>query len=90
MSEENQKLDGNVAGGLLQQIFVVEMTTARVVCAACGSTATMGETAVYATAMGMVVRCPSCDHVMIRMANIPDGAWVDFRGVELVQLSTTG
>ncbi|MFN8474910.1 MAG: DUF6510 family protein [Anaerolineae bacterium] len=89
MSEETRALDGNVAGGLLQQIFVVEMTTARIVCAACGSTAIMGETAVYATAMGMVVRCPSCEHVMIRMANIPDRAWVDFQGVRLIQLSAT-
>ena len=31
-------LDGNAAAGLLQEIFVLEITTAQIQCEACGST----------------------------------------------------
>ncbi len=88
MSDEAQKVDGNAAGGLLQQIFVAEMTSAWVVCAGCGSAAVMAETAVFATAMGTVIRCPSCDHVLIKIANLADGPMLDFQGMRLLQIPT--
>jgi hypothetical protein len=38
-------LDGNAAAGLLQDIFVPEITTAQIQCAACSSAAAVGDCA---------------------------------------------
>ena len=47
-------LDGNAAAGLLQEIFVLEITTAQIQCEKCGST---GSLRLYAAPMGAVLRC---------------------------------
>jgi ribosomal protein S27E len=90
MIGEEQRLDGNVAGGLLQQIFVAEMTTARVVCAHCGQEGLMGEATVYASAMGTILRCAGCGEALIRAAQGPQDVRVDFSGVWLVRLRLPG
>ena len=51
-------LDGNAIGGLLQEVFVEEMTTARTTCGSCGAVREVGALHVFTTAPGMVVRCP--------------------------------
>jgi hypothetical protein len=35
MTNDEQRLDGNAAGGVLGQIFAFEMTTAEVICCVC-------------------------------------------------------
>ena len=50
-------LDGNAAAGLLQEIFVSDITSARIQCAACGSVAAVGALRLYAVQMGAVLRC---------------------------------
>lgn len=89
MSDE-QRLDGNVVGGLLGQIFVAEMTTARVTCTNCGHEGVIGEAVVYASAMGTIVRCVGCREALIRAAHGPQGVRVDFSGVWLLRLPLPG
>ena len=36
MADSDLRLDGNAAGGLLNEIFPFEMTTAQATCAGCG------------------------------------------------------
>ena len=36
MEQADMKLDGNAIGGLLREIFTMEMTTAETTCAGCG------------------------------------------------------
>jgi ribosomal protein S27E len=86
MTNDEQHLDGNAAGGVLGQIFAVEMTTAQVVCAGCGRTHILAETAVYATAMGTIIRCPACGDALLRVAHGPRRFWVDFCGIRLMQV----
>lgn len=86
MKNDKQYLDGNAAGGVLGQIFAVEMTTAQVVCAGCGRIHILAETAVYATAMGTIIRCPACADVLIRVARGPQRFWVDFCGIRQLQV----
>jgi hypothetical protein len=88
MTIDDQHLDGNAAGGVLGQIFAVEMTTAEVICAHCDTVEPIGGALVYATAMGTIVRCPSCGEVLIRIANGSQRLWVDFSGTRLMQLAT--
>ncbi len=36
---------------------------------------------VYGQEMGTIVRCPSCDNALIRVAHGPGRYWLDLRGV---------
>lgn len=84
---ENTRLDGNAAGGLLAEIFPFEMTTAQVICAGCQADAPLGALLVYATAMGTVVRCPSCDTALIRITQVRGAYWLDLRGARVMRLT---
>ena len=59
-----EALDGNAIGGLLQEIFGRDMTTATGTCAHCGSERVLAECMVYMRAPGVVVRCRICDVVL--------------------------
>ena len=81
------KLDGNAAGGILQEIFPFDMTLVQATCAGCGVTNAVGVLAVYMHGMGTIVRCPSCDTVLIRVARVKDRYQLDMQGVRLLQIS---
>src|SRR5262245_43770426 len=82
------RLDGNAAAGILSEVFVPELTTARVTCANCGTIRPLGALLVYAHGMGMVMRCPSCDAVVLRIARTRTRLWFDLTGARLVLMST--
>ena len=42
MDDQQLRLDGNAAAGLLQEVFVHELTVARGACASCGAVGEMG------------------------------------------------
>jgi hypothetical protein len=81
------KLDGNAAAGLLQAIFPFEMTLAQATCTGCGSTNVVGALTVYMHGMGTIVRCPSCESVLIRVAQTKGRYWLDMQGVRVLQIS---
>ena len=81
------KLDGNAAAGVLQEIFPYEMTMAQITCTDCGATMAMGATAAYMHGMGTVLRCPVSDTVLIRVAQIKGRYFLDMRGVRVLQIS---
>jgi hypothetical protein len=60
-----EALDGNAIGGLLMHVFGTEMTTASGVCGHCGTAGLVAELAVYTRAPGTVVRCRSCEGVLM-------------------------
>ena len=76
-----EPLDGNAIGGLLQEVFGTEMTTAVGTCAACGATAQVAEFVVYLRAPGTVVRCRNCLGLLMVIARIRDMNCVDLRGL---------
>lgn len=78
---DDRHLDGNAAGGLLREIFEVEMTTALVVCGGCGMDGPVGETVVYLSAIGTVVRCARCGRALIRITRVRGCCCVDLGGV---------
>jgi hypothetical protein len=87
MQEQELKLDGNAAAGTLEQIFAFEVTTAVGTCASCGAVTELGGTSVYAPAMGIVVRCPACEGVLIRLAGTGEGRyWLEMTGVRCLEL----
>ncbi len=86
---DERRLDGNATGGLLGEVFALEMTTARVACTECGATGEIGGQIAYVSEIGTVVRCAACDNALIRVARRVDSRsryWLDLRGVEYLQI----
>ena len=73
-----EALDGNAVGGLLFEIFGAEMTAKTGVCAGCGASGPVAESAVYLRAPGVVVRCRNCAAVLMVV--------VEVRGIKCVDL----
>ena len=84
------KLDGNAIGGLLMEIFAMEMTTAETTCGGCGAVHLMGRVDVYLHAPGVVVRCPGCEQVLMRIVRGRGRCWVDLRGTRCLEFADPG
>jgi hypothetical protein len=65
MDSQTSRLDGNALGGSLSEIFVEEMTAARVACRGCGQVEPLGVEHAYVQARGAVVRCRHCEDVLL-------------------------
>jgi Family of unknown function (DUF6510) len=77
-------LDGNAVGGLLREVFAFDATVARTTCVGCARMVPMGELRLYAIELGAILRCPSCDEVVIRIGRTRRGLWLDLRGAATV------
>jgi len=88
--EAGNRLDGNVAAGLLAEVFRCESTAARTVCSGCGAVAAIGTLLAYALEMGAVLRCPHCDTAILRLGSTGDARWVDLRGAVSVRFVLNG
>ncbi|HEY3713955.1 MAG TPA: DUF6510 family protein [Jatrophihabitantaceae bacterium] len=78
-------LDGNAAGGELGEIFAVDVTAATGQCLGCGRVAPVATALAYGQAPGLVLRCPGCDEVLIRVVTAPGRTWLDVRGLAYLQ-----
>jgi hypothetical protein len=85
---DENRLDGNAAGGLLGEIFVFETTAAEGACDTCGTVAHVGEAMVYMTEIGTTVRCANCDNALIRVAQNPRGYFLDLRGISYLRFGS--
>jgi hypothetical protein len=78
-------VDGNALAGPLSEVFRTDMTTAVCCCDGCGDTTTLASEMVYGT-HGTVVRCRSCDDVLITVVETPDRTVLSFPGVTSVSV----
>lgn len=85
--DAERRLDGNAAGGLLAEAFCVEMTTAVVVCVGCGAEAVVAELLRYGHKMGAILRCPTCDMAVVRIARTGGRLWLDLRGAVYLRVA---
>jgi hypothetical protein len=82
------RLDGNAAAGTLGEVFSFEATTAEFACDGCARIGRLGEAMVYEVrGLGTIVRCPSCDNALIRLAHNRGRYLVDLKGTRYL---TTG
>jgi hypothetical protein len=79
-------LDGNAAASLLQEIFVLDMTSAQVQCEACGSTGAVGSLHLYGAPMGAILRCTHCHGILMRAVHTPHGRWLDMKGARYLRI----
>jgi Zn finger protein HypA/HybF involved in hydrogenase expression len=87
MTTAEMMLDGNAIGGLLREIFTMEVTNAEATCAGCGAVNQMGRVDVYVQAPGAVARCPACQAVLMRIVRGRGRYWLDMSGMRTIQLA---
>jgi hypothetical protein len=81
MGEDLFRLDGNSAAGVLQEVFAPEMTTASCTCASCRRVSAIGALYLYGGTMGCVLRCPSCEAIVLCVTSVPAGHFIQLYGV---------
>jgi hypothetical protein len=81
------RVDGNAAAGVLSELFTPDLTSARARCAGCNATQAIGALLVYAHGMGMVVRCPSCESVIMRVVKTPTHLWFEATGATSIAVA---
>ena len=80
VSDEPAALDGNAAAGLLQQIFAIDITMARITCSGCQLVQPIAALRLYGLPMGNILRCPRCQATLIRAVARDKECWLDLRG----------
>jgi Family of unknown function (DUF6510) len=83
---DETRLDGNGVAGTLAEIFVHEMTSARVECGSCGRVEPVGAEHAYVQAPSVVLRCCHCDGVLLvvtrkqgrYLVGFPGSRWLEF------------
>jgi uncharacterized protein DUF6510 len=74
-------VDGNAIGGLLAEVFGTDMTMATATCGSCGAVSVVAELAVYMPGLGTVVRCRSCESVLMVFVSVREVVCVDLMGL---------
>jgi hypothetical protein len=85
MNEDALWLDGNAIAGQLHEAFAMEMTTVPRRCQSCGRISVVGAHRAYRGA-GMVLRCPVCADVALRLVALPDRTIVKLAGTWTLEL----
>jgi Family of unknown function (DUF6510) len=88
MMSEPRHVDGNALGGVLSEVFVVDLTVATTTCAGCGSVAVLAVLDVFLDAPGAVARCRSCGAVQLRLVRSETRTWLDLRGIRALEIPT--
>jgi hypothetical protein len=89
MEDAQRRLDGNAAGGILGEVFALEMTNAEGACANCGAVARVGAAMFYPHGMGTVIRCAGCDDALVRVARQggnPGRYFLDLKGLRYLRI----
>ena len=73
-------VDGSAVGGLLAAAFGADVTGDAERCAHCGTVSVVATLRVYARGPGIVLRCPACADIVIRIVETPTGLRIDVSG----------
>jgi len=84
---DERTLDANAVAGMLESLFGADMTVADSKCAECGREGEVGTLLAYTNAPGVVLRCPACSTVMLRMVETPRGTLIEARGLAYVRVT---
>lgn len=74
--------DGNSIGGLLMRASGHDATTDEERCAGCGTVSMYAAMRVYSRGPGVVIRCPACTAVIMRIVETPRGLVIDPSGID--------
>jgi hypothetical protein len=79
-------VDGNAAAGILYEVFSAEMTASPTECASCGKRGELGTLLAFIHGPGVVLRCPACRSVILRVVETPKAVYIDARGAVFLRL----
>jgi hypothetical protein len=79
-------VDANAIGGLLATVFGSDVTAMPGQCATCHTVSIVGTMRTYMRGPGIVVRCPACAEIMLRIVQTPSEVLVDARGVSYLRM----
>ena len=79
-------LDGNAVGGLLNEIFSMEMTNSPAQCNHCGACGELGSLLAFMHGGDVVLRCPVCESVIMRVVQSPESNYLDLRGATYLRM----
>ncbi len=79
-------LDGNAVSGLLNEIFFMEITSSPTQCDHCGAEGELGSLRAFKNEMGVVLRCPECGGVILRIVRTSGSIYLDLRGATYLRL----
>ena len=79
-------LDGNAVAGLLDEIFGVDITASPCACVHCGREGALATLLTFTQTPGVVLRCPACESVVLRIVQTPDAIYLDARGTLYLRL----
>ena len=80
------RLDGNAAGGMLTEVFAADVTSAMCTCDHCGATGAVAAAEAYMRGPGLVLRCPQCENVLLRIVRIRERLLLDTGGVRTLTM----
>lgn len=79
-------VDGNAVGGLLASVFAADVTASPGQCAHCLTVSLVGTMRAYVRGPGVVLRCPACAEVVLRIVQTPTAMLVDVSGARSLRL----
>jgi len=80
-------LDANATAGLLYEIFGTEMTASPTECAHCGNEGEIGTLLAFTQGPGVILRCSTCENIVLRIVQTPDEIILDARGAVYLRLA---
>lgn len=80
-------VDANAIGGMLAAVFGADVTGSPGQCAHCHTVSVVGTMRVYMRGPGVVVRCPACAEVVMRVVRTPTAMYLDVSGASFVRIS---
>jgi hypothetical protein len=87
MEEAALMVDGNAVAGTLREVFVHDMTSARIACDGCGKVEPIGAEHAYMQAPGIVLRCRHCEDVLLVMTQGGGRYLLGFRGSRWLEIA---
>ncbi len=85
MTDDAMWLDGNAIGGLLQELFGTDLTGTPRGCQSCGTVHPIGAHRLYRGA-GLVLRCPTCGDLALRIVTLPDRHVLHLEGTWRIEI----
>lgn len=77
--------DGNAIAGPMSEVFGFDLTTAQGKCADCGHLTPLAAGHLFTSNHGLVLRCPMCEHALLRLAIAGGNGWLDLAGLAYTQ-----
>lgn len=79
-------LDGNAAAGPLSEFFTIDVVSAIGRCASCGHTDALATARLYPNSHGLLLRCPGCTEILMRLVDTGDSVRLDLHGLSFVEV----